>query len=139
MPTTMRGFAKNLKSLAEGLEDQTGRFVEEVAERVHGALVLGTPVKTGYARSNWLVGVGSDKTGEVPIRSEVETIAAGSAAIRGRVKGDTEVIITNEVHYMPLLNAGSSRQAPAGFVEKAVAVGVRVAVNFRLKIGGGIW
>ena len=139
MPSTMRGFAKNLTQLTKGLENQLGRFVEEVGERVHGALVLGTPVKTGNARSNWLVGVGSAKSGIVPIRSEVETIAAGSAAIRGRVKGDTEIIITNDVDYLPLLNDGSSRQAPAGFVEKAAMVGVRVAVSFRLKMGGGIW
>ena len=137
MPTTMRGFATNLKGLASGLEDRAGRLVEEVAERVHGALVLGTPVKTGNARSNWLVGVGAPRSGVVPIRSEVETINDGAATIRGRVKGDAEVNITNDVDYLTLLNAGSSRQAPAGFVEKAVAIGVRVAVQFRLLRGGG--
>lgn len=137
MPTTMRAFAKNLKGLAEGLEDRTGRLVEEVAERVHGSLVLSTPVKTGNARSNWLVGVGAPRSGTVPIRSEAETINDGAAAIRGRVKGDTEVNITNDVDYLPLLDAGSSRQAPAGFVLKAVETGVRVAAQFRLLRGGG--
>lgn len=137
MPTTMRAFATNLKRLAEGLEERTGRLVEEVAERVHGTLVLGTPVKTGNARSNWLVGVGTPRSGTVPIRSEVETITDGAATIRGRVKGDIEVNITNDVDYILLLNAGSSRQAPAGFVEKAVVVGVRVAAQFRLLRGGG--
>lgn len=135
MPTSMRAFAKNLKGLAEGLEDHAGRVVEEVSERVHGALVLGTPVKTGNARSNWLVGVGAPRSGTVPIRSEVETIIEGQSEIRGRVVGDTEVNITNDVHYVSILNTGTSKQAPRGFVEKAVLIGVQVAVTAWAKRG----
>ena len=136
MPTSMRAFSTNLRRLAEGLEDHAGRLVEEVTERVHGALVLGTPVKTGFARSNWLVGINDEPDGTVPIRSELDTIKYGQSVVRGRVKGDAEVSIVSNVHYVPLLDAGSSRKAPAGFVLKAVVIGVKVAAEAWFKRGG---
>ena len=49
---SLRRFGKRIRDLAEGLEHNAASLTQEVAEHVHGAVVLGTPVLTGLARSN---------------------------------------------------------------------------------------
>ena len=52
-----------------------------------------TPVLTGYARSRW----------------------------QGFYDGEGQAVIENDADYIQYLNAGTSEQAPAGFVQKAIA------------------
>lgn len=94
----------------------------------------GTPVDTGWARANWVPNIGS------PIDS-----VAGSyeAAEKGQLPGDqasgiakvatsyrvasgNKIYITNNVPYILRLNMGSSRQAPSGFIRRAIKKAVTV-------------
>ena len=134
MPSRSRGYLSNLRGLAEGLEDRVGTVVQEATEVIHGTLVLGTPVLTGLARSNWRVGT-STPQGAVPIRSEVETIDDGQTVIRGSRKANYFEIVNN-IFYIGLLNAGSSRKAPAGFVQKAITLGLNIVKQRRILRGG---
>jgi hypothetical protein len=108
------------------------------------AVVLATPVDKGRARSNWLVEL------DAPARTTIEpyvpgengntsgpntaaALAQGQATIAG-YNGDRNsgIAISNNLPYIGRLNAGSSRQAPAGFVEKAVQAAVRQIGTVRL-------
>lgn len=84
-------------------------------------LVQRTPVDTGRARANWILGVGNidlttsnrtDKGGG----STVSRVAAEVASARGRV-----FYITNALPYIQRLEDGWSKQAPAGMVSVTLA------------------
>jgi len=83
--------------------------------------VLATPVDTGRARGNWLVGL------NFPVEAEAEsedrgggsTIAAGNADI-ARARAVDDIWLSNNLPYITKLNEGSSFQAPVGFVEDVV-------------------
>ena len=85
-----------------------------------------TPVDTGWARANWIPQVDSPFTGVDGTRTRgaisTSAQAAGTAqAAAFNIKKDTVIFITNNVPYIKKLNAGSSQQAPALFIESAVA------------------
>ena len=135
MPSQSRGYLSNLRGLAEGLEDRVGTVAQEATEVIHGALVLGTPVLTGKARSNWLVGTSGPPQGVFEPRSEVATIEDGQSVIRNSRKADRFEIVNN-VGYIGLLNSGSSRKAPAGFVQKAITLGLNIVKQRRILRSG---
>jgi len=93
-------------------------------------LALATPVDTSQALSNWIVGIGvKDPSfitpwvpglgGSTQNASVAETVAAAKVMLTGRKFG-TRIFVSNSAPYIRKLNAGSSRQAPAGFVEGAI-------------------
>ncbi len=123
-----------MRELAEGLQDNAASLTQEVAERVHGAVVLATPVLSGLASSNWTASVGSPDLSPRAPRSQLETIHEAQDVIR-EAPADSEIHIANggdKVPYLAELNAGSSRKVPAGFVEQAAAAGAAVAGQARL-------
>lgn len=128
---SLRRFGNRIRELAEGLEHNAASLTQEVAEHVHGAVVLATPVLTGLARSSWTAAVGAPDLSPRAPRTELETIHEAQAAIRS-APADSEIHVANAVPYLAELNAGSSRKAPAGFVERAAAVGAAVAGQARL-------
>lgn len=79
----------------------------------------GTPVDTGHARANWIVSIGEPPS---------EQSAASGAAYQNGVTrllswklGDGDIFVGNAVVYIQRLDAGHSKQAPAGFIEAAIA------------------
>jgi hypothetical protein len=101
-----------------------------LALEVHGNLVEATPVDTGHARVNWTPTVAA------PARAEIEGADPSSAvdpvAAFGPASPGDAMFITNNVPYIRRLNEGSSPQAPAGFVEKAVEEAVKKRKDRRL-------
>ncbi len=93
---------------SDALRDRLGRFVTgaavDLANETLGILREVTPVDTGAARAGW----------------RIEPGAAGAVSVR------------NDEEHVRYLNEGSSKQAPAGFVEAAVAQAV---VNVRARRG----
>ncbi len=116
-----------------------------LAERVIKKLVLdvvanlqaapkegGTPVDTGWARANWVPNIGSPRNsvagsraaaekGSLPSDSEqgVAAVAIGYKLAQGAV------YITNNVPYILPLDAGSSKQAPKGFIRRGIVKAIR--------------
>ena len=92
-------------------------------------LLNNTPVDTGKAISNWQVSL----TG--PIRNEIESYSVGTAGSTKNVvianaigqavgilaarRPHQPIYLGNAVPYIVRLNQGSSRQAPAGFIDSA--------------------
>jgi len=82
----------------------------------------GTPRDTQWASSNWIVQVGSPFEGPVGSKADVsrDRQEAGIASMDLYHLSLGNVWVTNSVPYVPRLNDGSSRQAPAGFVQAAI-------------------
>ncbi len=135
-------FDDEIKKIQQTIQVSVGENVAEAAFAALSAVTLGTPVGNptlwqnpsnappgyvgGRARGNWQVGISTEKEGETNQIDSVgaSTISNGRAILAGYKLGQ-RVIINNNVPYIVPLNSGSSTQAPAGFVEKAVAVAVR--------------
>lgn len=93
----------------------------------------GTPVDTGWARANWVPNIGAplDRPsgsyeaavlGQLPgdQQAGLAKVATGYRLSRGRI------FITNNVPYILQLDQGTSRQAPAGFIRRAIKKAVTV-------------
>lgn len=126
-------FARRVTALAKGLEENFGTLKEDVTAGIHVALVLGTPVDKGDARSNWLISKNYDRSDTVPATDEVGAIHRARADIKDANAGpEDDLRINNNKEYIGLLNDGSSTQAPAGFFRAAVLAGAKIVANRRL-------
>jgi hypothetical protein len=111
-------------------------------------LVDVTPVDTSKAESNWIVALGGTSYGASPIpayfpgsggstedQSAAAALATGRATLKGAIAGKPLALV-NVVPYIGRLNEGSSSQAPAGFVDRAVLVGKAAtkAYNFNTRL-----
>lgn len=134
---TLAQFSRNIRRRGRQVENAGTRLTKSVATRALISLVNNTPVDKGITRSNWRVGLGA------PTRRVIEAyapgrklgigerananaaIAAGRARIRS-VRGKsgvgltTAIYISNNAPAVGELNSGSSRQSPAGFVDRAL-------------------
>lgn len=141
--TTMRGFSKRIREIAVGVETNANSVVRKTVITVASAVALRTPVDTGRARANWRTNIGG------PLVTPVESFPRGKdgstgASAAGQAISDattkmgqykesgTPVFISNNLPYIGRLNEGSSKQAPAGFIESAIAAGLNAIRKARL-------
>lgn len=135
-------FQDDIKKTQLTIQISVGRNVAEASFAALSAVTLATPVGNptlwqnpesappgyvgGRARGNWQVGIGIENEGETGQvdPTGASTVSNGRAILVGYKLGQ-RVIINNNVPYIGRLNTGSSAQAPAGFVEKAVQAAVR--------------
>lgn len=96
------------------------KTVRAIALIVDETLVNTTPVKSGRARSNWNPSLNTPD-GTIREPGQKPSIDPINAAYRIT---DT-ILISNNLPYIKKLNSGSSKQAPAGFVDAALARGKR--------------
>lgn len=132
-------FARNMRSLADRIDRNATRLVRTTAGAVLQAVVLATPVGNpslwasgsappgytgGRARANWQVGLGGPVGGTLATIDPQgsKTIAGGAARMQASQRGQP-IHLTNNLPYITPLNEGHSSQAPAGFVQAAVAAG----------------
>lgn len=115
---SLRDVARLFRRLGDRVEQNTHNMVRIAALAVDRKLVFRTPVDTGQARSNWLVGINAPTRQTEGVESPGAAIARASATIRASKPGDT-IYISNNLPYIGELNRGKSRQAPPGFVEQA--------------------
>jgi hypothetical protein len=118
------------------------RFVEQIIKKLVLDIVAnlqaapsegGTPVLTGWARANWVPNIGSalDQTAGTRAQAEAGQLSGASAAGVAQVVTEYKlargpVHITNNVPYILKLDAGSSKQAPAGFIRRGIIKAIRV-------------
>jgi len=136
-------FAARIRALADGVELQSGEAVKDAAAAALVTLVRVTPVggpptsprdpHPGLARSNWHVLVGDQSASALRSpTTETEAVANGIAAARALATTDGTISISNPTPYINALNSGSSLQAPAGFVDAAIAAAAAAASRARL-------
>jgi len=112
--------------------DQLEKVVRAVALVVDAELVRRTPVDTGRARANWLPSLNTPDTrvldgpgGSKKGKSFVPSRDTTAEAVTQQYKLTDTIYISNNLPYIQELNNGSSQQAPAGFVDSALAKGKR--------------
>jgi hypothetical protein len=140
---TLRNLATRLRLRALQVADGVDKVVKRAAFEVDQAVVMGTPVDTGRARSNWIASIGSptgdtrgpfsagSKLGKGETNNAQAAINAAKAVIDSR-RFREAIFITNNVDYIGKLNNGSSKQAPKNFVRKAVQAGTQVIRNIKV-------
>lgn len=116
------------------LRDHTAAVCVQLAVNAQANLIEATPVDLGWARANWLPSLGSPV---VTVSGSPEAIdpaapANAMAAVLAFRLEDGAIFVSNNVPYIRRLDAGSSTQAPAGFVRKAIAAAILDAGNGRL-------
>lgn len=130
---SMGKFAKRMKAMGDGVVKNSEDLLRKTFIAIGGAVIPATPVDTGHARNNWLSSTGTalkgapnsaEKSGQAAV---VQNINTGVA-----LKVTDEAVLVNNVPYIRRLNTGHSKQAPAGFIEKAVAAGVATVKGFKL-------
>lgn len=121
--STRVGFAdfdKRMQTLGQRVYRRSNEGVKEIASQIVSNLSEDTPKDTGQAAANWQVGLvnrpSEFKEGYTDIPG---ALATAQATIATRVSGQA-VYITNNTPYIGELNRGSSKQAPTGFIEKAM-------------------
>ena len=142
---TMRGFAKRIRTIAVGVENNANSMMRKTVITVASAVALRTPVDTGRARANWQTHIGSAPAGLVSGFAEGTKGSTGGQAVAQATNAATqemgryapadsgkEVYISNNLPYIGKLNQGSSKQAPAGFIEAAVMAGLNAIRKARL-------
>lgn len=126
-------FARRIATIAANVEGNVNKIVQQAAIAIESRLVTATPVDTGRARSNWLASLGSPRQDIVEPTSAAATLANATSVILQRSPSRSVTVwLSNNVRYIGRLNAGSSEQAPAAFVESAVAAGAAVVKGGRL-------
>jgi hypothetical protein len=138
-------FAKRMQIRADRVGGSIDRIARKAALAVDQALVLATPVDTGRARSNWRAEVGGAPSGTIQPYSPGDKLGIGEQAnaaaamqqAAGQVAGwrpssEVPLFISNNVDYIGKLNEGSSKQAPANFVEQAIAAGIGAIANAKV-------
>lgn len=96
-------------------------------------VIISTPVDTGRARYGWYITVNAPST-KTPPEGNYAVPDINNHSNVGTFTVKDKLYITNNVPYITALNNGSSKQAPARFVENA-AVRVQNAIA---KLAGGI-
>ena len=89
----------------------------------------GTPVDTGFATNNWIFSVGAPNRELVPLEQPGDQVGLQQIVRWQFIQGPA--YITNNASYIGSLNAGSSQQAPAMFVEMAIDREIDVATRRR--------
>ncbi len=125
-------FARRIQRRARQVETGASKMVRTVALIINQVLISETPVDTGHAVANWQIGISEPITSEIDENDpgRTSTIERNASIIR-QAPPRKDIILSNNVPYIHKLNEGSSSQAPAQFVEMAVATAVRAAKKTR--------
>jgi len=143
-------FAVRMDVRSKVVKDNADRLVRKVALAADQAIVTATPVDTGRARSNWIAQVDSPSTDVIPAyvqgkgastaeENTAQALQQGSSAI-AEYNGDRHrsIVIANNLPYIERLNDGWSAQAPANFVEEALADVAKAFDGTVLTVNGGV-
>lgn len=114
-------FRRDMKKARARAVADTERKIGAAAAQLFGHIIRRTPVDKGALRGNWQVGLGEipnspvdrlDKTGAQAIADAV------TAAAKFKITGT--LYFVNNLPYAPVVERGSSKQAPAGMVAVSV-------------------
>lgn len=131
--------ASNIRVVLDAFNGFTTRLVQRIVLDVTANLIEDTPVDTGWARANWVPSIGDPFTGTAgsaqearagvidrsPQEQGIAQVALGYTLSQGNIT------ISNNVPYIRRLNEGSSSQAPAAFVQSAIARAISNANSLR--------
>lgn len=120
-----------VRAVVGDLKKFTERKIKELTLAITANLIEDTPLDTGWARNNWVPRIGAPPEGVAGSRDSVSGVAQslGQASVASGYKVEAgPVFISNNVPYISALNDGHSKQAPAGYIQRAIAKGVKEVV-----------
>ena len=133
--------AGQTRIIVEALEGFIEKVVKSIVLDVVANLVRapgegGTPVDTGWARANWIPVIGRPSRGAAKGGSRADRLSGArqlqaqqetaiAAIATGYRLSMGAVFVANNVPYIVRLNEGSSKQAPAGFVQAAIIKAIK--------------
>lgn len=140
----LKSLARRMQKLEITIAKEANRIAQVVATEMLKELVLGTPVDTSQALSNWQVGLGAGNyTTRLPFylgfrgstqgQSASQAISVGISQIAKKKPGQP-LHLTNALDYIEGLEDGSISRQPGGFVARAMAVGKYTVLNSNLKV-----
>lgn len=125
---TLGALSRALFDASRTLRADANKLKQDVSKYAIQRLIYETPVDTSKALSNWQVGLSVGSTlqlpayfiGESGTTQNISAVTALGAAYQqiARAKYGTPLVLYNNVNYIIKLNAGSSPQADANYVDK---------------------
>ena len=148
---SLEEFSRRIQVRGRKIEENADNLVRKVALAADQAVVMGTPVDTGRAKSNWIAQINSAPSdvieayvpggeGWTADDNEQAAMAQAEGIIRNYRYGD-EIHITNNLPYIQRLNDGYSPQAGANFVEEAILEAAQIVQYGRIvddNVGGTV-
>jgi len=142
MARTLIDLANRIGNLEQDIKDESNRVIVNFTNAFVQHLAESTPVDTSNAISNWQVSLDAPTYDEILphveglggstwIDSAKITISESIRIMRGRKFGQP-VFVYNNADYILELDAGSSRQEPAGFVDRSMVKALREFDSFNL-------
>ena len=111
-------------------DDFIDEAVRALTTEIQAELQQSTPVKTGWAASNWLATLSKPATTSVGSKESVNKTSAPGRVARVTAAFDAKkhrrVYLTNHVPYVMSLNDGTTKthKAPIGFIQMSITRGV---------------
>ena len=119
----VRKFKGDLEKFNQKVDRRVAAAARILGETIRKNLALRTPFDTGRAAASWNASLNGanlrTQPDEVQFGGREDAAQAGEVNLQGIKMGD-DIHISNSLSYIRRLNAGWSRQAPAGFVEQVV-------------------
>lgn len=117
-----KGFKDQLKRFGEKVEAVITEIPKETTKELRNRVAARTPILTGRASGSWNASVNTpnDTTKPETYMNPSGAPTDGIVDVDSGQLGD-KYYVSNAIPYLPALNAGSSRKAPAGFIEQTVA------------------
>lgn len=120
--------ADQVADVMAALRREIAAATVDVTLEITANLIEATPVDTGFARASWVPSVGTPSDAqptETDVGSAASAQADGQAAVLAFTYDQGQTFVTNNTEYIEALAAGSSDQAPSGFVDAAVEQAVQ--------------
>ena len=106
---SVASFNVDLNKFAKSMDIELETVVRKLAFEIYKGVTQKTPVDTGRAKANWMLGYGS-------INSTITNNTTFTAVQPPKGSGKRPIYITNNLPYINKLENGSSKQAPTGMV-----------------------
>lgn len=108
------------EKIAAITKNNVAKVMQIATVKFYQQVIIATPLDTGRARHGWNITVGAPSNTVPPEgKYSMPNIAEHGYETIVSVSTDQVIYITNLVPYIEDLNNGSSRQAPARFIELA--------------------
>lgn len=134
--------AKQLEERSKEINKAASDVAVKAALTIVGDLAYHTPVDTSKALSNWQVSLNAPVSGNIAPyfhgdkgstqkASAGQTLEEAKRILESKQPGQP-IYITNNLPYIKRLNDGYSKQAPSGFVERAILIARKVVEKFKV-------
>jgi hypothetical protein len=134
-----RSFAKKMRAYKNDIPKQVNEIKKQAVQEIVLQVVPDTPVRSGQARSNYFTTNGSANTSVTahgPFTQDgYQSINRMRVALQGARPG-IPMHITNNLPYIGRLNDGYSAQAPANFIQIAIARAQGIIRRQVIRYGG---